>query len=740
VIIKAELIQDSKSRLTFNPKQLSEQLGEDNRHRWLTTEQKENRMRQLISQTGSPERARTAFERIINGNDLVSINYLAKGLLAGRAVGRIQLRVSSGDVVGYGTGFLIGPGVLMTNQHVFESAADAQHSMVDFDYELGVDGRERVAYHFALDPQRHFYSNHDLDFATVAVVPQSLEGGRDLASYGWLKLSGEPGKSDPGEYLTIIQHPGGEMKQVCVRENKLLKYLDQTLWYLTDTVAGSSGSPVFNRFWQVAALHHSGVPRTDSKGNWLTKDGKIWDGSTDESLVDWIANEGIRISSIVDHLRQKLSNDPLIKGVLEAPDSSPQDEKAASNGHGTRFMSAPSRAGADLWAEGDGDSVSLVVPLRIPIDFIRKGAVEPRPAANPAPALTAARTNGNAAASLIEKVEIDQTTLGTRPGYKPSFLGVGNLSVPLPKIPASMKSKVATLLKQPSESELKYFNYSVVMNKQRKLAFFSAVNIDGKLRRDIGKREGDRWYTDPRIDKDIQLGDDFYKRQALDEARENNPFDRGHLVRRLDATWGDSEAEAKEHGDDSFHFTNCSPQFFAFNQGKKLWLGLEEFVLDQLEADKRKACVINGPVFDGPLAEEGGLPDADGDAKADPTFKKVSIPKFFWKLMVIEDSGKLAAAAFLLSQQDQLLAIDRIEEKLTPAEAKLFQISVSDLAKFTKLDFGALAQSDTKEVARRAAPRRVESLADIHFFPTRLEVLARPGRHRLTKLKPGRVA
>ena len=55
--------------------------------------------------------------------------------------------------------------------------------------------------------------------------------------------------------------------------------------------------------WQVVALHHSGVPRKDSKGRWLTTDGRVWDESMDERLIDWIANEGIRISSIVRPLK-----------------------------------------------------------------------------------------------------------------------------------------------------------------------------------------------------------------------------------------------------------------------------------------------------------------------------------------------------------------------------------------------------------------------------------------------------
>jgi endonuclease G, mitochondrial len=45
------------------------------------------------------------------------------------------------------------------------------------------------------------------------------------------------------------------------------------------------------------------------------------------------------------------------------------------------------------------------------------------------------------------------------------------------------------------------------------------------------------------------------------EPQMGRPFDRGHPIRRLDATWGGTMDEVKQNGNDSFHFTNCSPQF-----------------------------------------------------------------------------------------------------------------------------------------------------------------------------------
>jgi endonuclease G, mitochondrial len=722
MIINTEVVEASERRLkqaNFILNKVAEQFTAlDNKLGdgpiKMTPEQRARRYRRLLAETGAPETAQLALERIIGGNDLVGINYLAKGLAAARSVGRIQLRRSTGDVIGFGSGFLIGPGVLMTNHHVFGQAGDARNALVDFDYELDVNNQERTPAHFGFDPGKLFHADEALDFAVVAVNPQS-EDGRDLKEWGWLGLSAEPGKADEGEYLTIIQHPAGERKQVCVRENKFVKYIGDMMWYLADTLGGSSGSPVFNRFWQVVALHHSGVPRK-KHGTWLTKDGKVWDRSMDETLVDWIANEGVRISSILAHLTDRLGSHPMISALLSTPAPAPE----AVLGIKSRSMAGYASAGGQpVWLEQSGGSTSLVVPLHIPMDVVKKEMALPQTSAKPTiriPALPPMMP--------VEAVQINQKTLGSRPGYDHNFLANGKLAVPLPEIPASLKAKIALLKKKPtngnSNSELKYFNYSVVMNKERKLAFFSAVNIDGALRQDVGKREGDTWLRDPRISDDVQIGNEFYGKQKTFEAdRSQNPFDRGHLVRRLDATWGADEDKAKEHGDDTFHFTNAAPQFWAFNQGKKLWLGLEEFVLDQLEENRRKACVFNGPVFDGPEAPDGGLPDAADHGRTDPSFGGVRIPKFFWKLMVVVRSGKLAASAFLLSQQDQIMGIDRIHEsavfeKLSEAEAKVFQISIGDLEKFTKLDFGKLAQADTKE-ATRPMPRRIESLEDIRL-------------------------
>ena len=59
-----------------------------------------------------------------------------------------------------------------------------------------------------------------------------------------------------------------------------------------------------NDQWNVVALHHSGVPKKDDKGNVLTHDGSIWTPDMGDDAINWISNEGIRISAIIEQLKK----------------------------------------------------------------------------------------------------------------------------------------------------------------------------------------------------------------------------------------------------------------------------------------------------------------------------------------------------------------------------------------------------------------------------------------------------
>ncbi|WP_168201372.1 trypsin-like peptidase domain-containing protein [Qingshengfaniella alkalisoli] len=271
------------------------------------------RLRQQLEQLASGQNVaetlltpEISLERIIGkAEEFLSVMFVKRAGLAMRAVGRIIDRGSKG---GFGTGFLIAPGILMTNHHVLRDAADAQASSVQFDYELDIGSAELDGTEFILEPHRMFFADARLDMAIVAVAPTGQDG-RSLTDFGYLPLVGVEGKIRLGQPVNIIQHPSAERKQVVFRES-LLSYLpespDIVAQYTGDTRPGSSGSPVFSDKWEVVALHHAGVPARDEMGNWLTHDGNIWDRVQDpnQTTVKWVANEGIRISRIIHRLRQ----------------------------------------------------------------------------------------------------------------------------------------------------------------------------------------------------------------------------------------------------------------------------------------------------------------------------------------------------------------------------------------------------------------------------------------------------
>lgn len=260
-----------------------------------------------------PEETRLTVERVLGANDLVNVAYLDLARAASRAVGRIVLRDNRGRVMGFGTGWLCSPHAILTNHHVLEDAATAKNSVIEFDYELKADGTLREHTTLPLDPDTLFLTSEKLDYSLVAVKGET-------AAFGWLPLFGSADKNVLGEALSIVQHPSGEPKQVALRENRLVDRLPDFLHYETDTAPGSSGSPVFNDAWEVVALHHSGVPRTDAQGRPLKRDGTPAQPGDPDTAIDWLANEGVRISRLLDDLRGRADaqGHPLVAEVLAA--------------------------------------------------------------------------------------------------------------------------------------------------------------------------------------------------------------------------------------------------------------------------------------------------------------------------------------------------------------------------------------------------------------------------------------
>jgi len=140
--------------------------------------EKADRQKMLTASKGDPELADAALERIVDGNELQDVNYFPRGARAADAVGRVVIRRSNGSQVGYGTGFMIGPGVMMTNNHVLPDATMAERSELEMEFERDVEGRSKPSVLFGFLPKTLFYTSEALDFSIVAVVPQTDSGSR----------------------------------------------------------------------------------------------------------------------------------------------------------------------------------------------------------------------------------------------------------------------------------------------------------------------------------------------------------------------------------------------------------------------------------------------------------------------------------------------------------------------------------------------------------------------------------
>ncbi|WP_329083995.1 MULTISPECIES: DNA/RNA non-specific endonuclease [unclassified Streptosporangium] len=578
--------------------------------------------------------AAAVLERIIQTNDLLPVGYLEGGAAAARAVGRVIVRDARGRLAGYGTGSLVSPDLLLTNHHVLTDAHTAGRSGVEFDYQDGIDGRPLPLQGFSLDPGRFFFADQELDFALVAVKA----GTGELARFGFNRLVAAEGKAIVGDFVTIIQHPGGEKKQVALRENRIVDILESFLHYQTDTEPGSSGSPVFNDQWEIVALHHAGVP------------------APDHDAFGGVINEGVRVSRLLTFLRgqpfpsaQQTLVDRLFTERISLPPAS-----ATLTAPADRSLIRPVEPAERLEPVGRPTAGQVTLTLTVPFDIRLRS--EPVDATGPA-------------AAAPEAIQIDPDYAGRR-GYDPDFLPGGH-RVPLPALSPDLVP-LAALNRHAGDGQahvLNYHHFSVVMNRQRRLALFTAVNIDGATSRRI-RRDPDRWIFDPRLPDSEQAGEEVYR---------DNPLDRGHLVRRLDPAWGAGQAVAKAGNDDTFHFTNCTPQHKDFNQNQTTWAGLEDYILDNADTRDLKATVFTGPVL------------ADDD---DP-YRGVQLPRQYWKVVAMtKQNGELSATGYLLSQDHLIDGLEAAPAEFSYGAYKTYQVPIRRIEDLTRLSFGTLADAD----------------------------------------------
>lgn len=222
-----------------------------------------------------PKNGRGLLEQVVSGKpSLVHVSHLAVGLERARAVAKV-VRAEGGS----GTGFLIAGDRLLTNHHVLPDAQTAARSTALFNYQRATAGHEEPSVELKLAPERFFQTSEADDFSIVGMPPGSVER--------WGSITLAPSGARRGDLVNIIQHPGGGPKQIALSFDVVAFVGSGRLQYLTDTLPGSSGAPVFDRSWNLVALHHS--------GGWLAEP-----GSADKRV--YYRNEGILIDRILEQL------------------------------------------------------------------------------------------------------------------------------------------------------------------------------------------------------------------------------------------------------------------------------------------------------------------------------------------------------------------------------------------------------------------------------------------------------
>ncbi len=186
--------------------------------------------------------------------------------------------------------------------------------------EENVFGEVKVQEEFRLDPDAFFYTDQKLDATIVATRKRSARG-TEVKAFGYLPLIRGEGKILRGWNVNIVQHPTGGNKLVSFRNGMLVEIegpqaQPELCYYTSDTGKGSSGSPVFNDAWEVVALHHHALPKMNANREVLDRDGKPIteeEAAKDPSRIDWIANEGTRVSRLVQALEAAALEPPMAK-------------------------------------------------------------------------------------------------------------------------------------------------------------------------------------------------------------------------------------------------------------------------------------------------------------------------------------------------------------------------------------------------------------------------------------------
>jgi hypothetical protein len=243
-------------------------------------------------------------EAIVHQDDMLDFAFLGQGMTAGASVAKLlvprfeggaQVFDAAGRPVLYiGTGWLAARDLVVTNHHVISArsanepvsseqdlVAQATATTVKFDF----DSPDAAGTDMGVKRLEAWDSLNGLDFAILRL--QGPMNDRMPLRLWPHRLAYAQGEYRP---VNIIQHPEGNAKRVACRNNLVTATDATTVRYFTDTLAGSSGSPVFNDAWNVVALHRGS---------------RVVQGVNFQGRSTAAVNFGTQVTAILDNLRHR---------------------------------------------------------------------------------------------------------------------------------------------------------------------------------------------------------------------------------------------------------------------------------------------------------------------------------------------------------------------------------------------------------------------------------------------------
>lgn len=204
-----------------------------------------------------------------------------------------------------GTGFLVGPNLLLTNHHVLNDRAVAKAATANFSYQFtnrdildGPPDSPPPAVQFSLNPERLFVTSpmNGFDFTFVWIDSVAAE------QFGSIQMTRGSFTAKEGEPVYIIHHPEGVPKKVSLDDTEVLSINTAGVLYAADTLGGSSGAPVFGDRGRLVALHHAWWSKNAAQRKYASLTGKLNDGRNTN-----VVNEGIKLSAIAIELERRAS-------------------------------------------------------------------------------------------------------------------------------------------------------------------------------------------------------------------------------------------------------------------------------------------------------------------------------------------------------------------------------------------------------------------------------------------------